>query len=679
MDQKNGNTPDTQELLEWQAQLEKLNLALRLENQTLRQRVSALEQESIKYNEIIRSFAWKMTKPQRTIGTAIKRGIYFTKRFVVYLRAEGIKSTLGRIANRLKNKNMHNAMLGTAAIMHKAKNYIDYCAPTSEELLRQKNYTFKHPKKFSILVPLYNTPEVFLREMINSVKQQSYPNWELCLADGSDAAHSDVQSICLEYAENDARIKYQKLEKNGGISENTNAALAMSTGEYIALFDHDDLLSPSVLFKMMQAVEEQNADFIYTDEMTFSGDLSNCVFVHCKPDFSPETLRGYNYICHFTAFSRELYNKVGGFRSEFDGSQDYDIILRLTEQAKSIVHIPEVLYYWRSHSQSVASDISAKPYCLVAAKKALAEHLQRVGLKGNPMDTLAPSIYRIMYTLNQMPLISIIIANKDHTDDLDKCIRSIYSLTTYPNFEVIVVENNSTEAKTFAYYKQIQKEFDNITVVDWGQGEFNYSAVNNFGVTKAKGEYVLLLNNDIEVISTDWLESMMMFAQMNNVGAVGAKLLYPDGTIQHGGVILGYGGIAGHAFIGWPRYDFGYASRLTVAQNVSAVTAACLLTKKSVWEQVGGLDEAFKVAFNDVNLCMQIRKAGYDIIFTPFAELYHHESKSRGYEDTKEKQERFNGEIKRFAARWQDELDKGDPYYNPNFDLYSGSYNLKLK
>ncbi len=676
MENKN-NLPNASST-DWQDQLEKLNLALRLENQNLKQRISALEQESIKYNEIIQSFAWKMTKPQRTIGTAIKRAVYYAKRFMIYLQTEGIKATFLRIKNHCKNKGMHAAMLGTASIMQHAKNYISYCAPTPQELQYQKNFSFSNPKTFSIIVPLYNTPEVFLREMINSVLAQSYPYWELCLADGSDNEHSIVQKICLEYANNNPRIKYKKLEQNGGISANTNAALELSTGEYIALFDHDDLLAPSVLFKLMEAVQQKNADFIYTDEMTFEGDVSNCVFVHCKPDFSPETLRGYNYICHFTAFSRELYNKVGNFNSEFDGSQDYDMILRLTEQAKNIVHIPEVLYYWRSHSNSVAGDISAKPYCLVAAKKALSQHLKRVGLSGNPMDTLAPSIYRIMYTIHETPLISIIIANKDHTDDLNTCLRSIYSLTTYPNFEVIVVENNSTEDKTFAYYEQAKKEFKNLSVVDWGKGEFNYSSINNFGVSQAKGEYILLLNNDIEVLSADWLEAMLMFAQMQNVGAVGTKLLYPDGTIQHGGVILGYGGIAGHAFIGWPRYDFGYASRLTVAQNVSAVTAACLLTKKSVWEQVGGLDEGFKVAFNDVDFCMQVRKAGYDIIFTPFAELYHHESKSRGYEDTKEKQERFNGEIKRFAERWQAELQKGDPYYNPNLDLYKGSYNLKL-
>ncbi len=686
MDNKNGNTNPTkltaqeiQQLQLWKEQLETINTALQKENDALKKRVGTLEHDAIKYHEVINSFAWKMTKPQRMLGTFVKVGFGLFKKTIFHLKHHGIKSTVHQVKFFFEKRKHSNIAVGSYAIMQTVKNYIYQCAPSQTELLQQRSYTFSSPKTFSILVPLYNTPEQFLKEMIDSVIAQSYPQWELCLADGSDQAHPQVEQICLEYAEKDSRIKYKKLEKNGGISTNTNAALEMSTGEYIALFDHDDLLSPSVLFKMMEVIEDQNADMIYTDEMTFSVELNNCVFVHCKPDYSPETLRGNNYICHFTAFSRELYEKVGGFRPEFDGSQDYDMILRLTEQAKKVVHIPEVLYYWRSHAGSVASDISAKPYCLVAAKKALSEHLRRVGLSGNPIDSLAPSVYRIMYTLKETPLISIIIANKDHVDDLNKCIQSIYSLTSYPNFEIIIVENNSTKQETFTYYENIQKKHSNITVLDWGKGEFNYSALNNLGVSKAKGEYILLLNNDIEVISKDWVESMLMYAQMENVGAVGAKLLYPDGTIQHGGVILGYGGVAGHAFANWSRFDLGYASRLCCAQNVSAVTAACLLTKKSVWQTVGGLDEQFKVAFNDVDFCMQVRKAGYDIIFTPFAELYHHESKSRGLEDTPKKMERFQSEVDRFSQRWAAELKQGDPYYNPNFTLTDGTYNFKFK
>ena len=540
----------------------------------------------------------------------------------------------------------------------------------------ESSVVFERNVKISVLVPLYNTPQKYLKQMIDSVINQTYSNWELCLADGSTDEFASVGAVCQEYAESDKRIKYVKLQKNLGISENTNACIDIATGDYIGLFDHDDLLHPSVLFEVAKAINEQNADFIYTDEVTFANDKTSDITVcNFKPDFSPDTLRSYNYICHFSVFSKQLLDSVGHFRSECDGSQDYDLILRLTEKAEKIVHIQKALYFWRSHKASTASDISAKPYIIDAAHKALEDHLERVGLDGSVEDGCVPSVYRIKYEIKGNPLVSIIIPNKDHIDDLDKCITSVLTKSTYRNFEIIVVENNSTEKETFEYYKTLEK-YPNIKIMYWDKA-FNYSAINNFAAQKAKGDYILLLNNDVEIITPEWLEEMLMFAQRDDVAAVGAKLYYPDDTVQHAGVILGIGGVAGHGHKGIARNAYGYMTRACIAQNLSACTAACLLIDANVYREVEGLDEGYAVAFNDVDLCMKIRQKGYLLVFTPYAELYHYESKSRGVEDTPEKQERFSREVKRFFSKWDKELKQGDPYYNPNLTLEFEDFSLK--
>lgn len=539
---------------------------------------------------------------------------------------------------------------------------------------REATAVFDKKIKFSVVVPLYNTPIKFLKQMIDSVMNQTYQNWQLCLADGSDNEHSYVGEYVTSI--NDSRICYKKLEKNMGIADNTNACIEMASGDFIALFDHDDLLHPSALYEMAKVIEENSADFIYTDEVTFVGKPSNITIYNFKPDFSPDTLRSYNYICHFTAFSKELIDAVGCFNREYDGSQDYDLILRLTEKAKNVVHIPKALYFWRSHKASVASDVSAKPYVVESAKRALTAHIERLGLSGRVEDATVPTTYKIQYDIIGEPLVSIIIPNKDHTDDLEKCLVSVYEKSTYKNFEVIVVENNSTEPETFEYYKLAKKKYNNLKVITWKSG-FNYSAINNFAVEQSNGEYALLLNNDIEVITADWIEQMLMFAQRKDVGAVGAKLYYDDDTIQHAGVIVGLGGVAGHSHKGFARENPGYMARASIAQNLSACTAACLMIRKDVYNEVGGLDEGYAVAFNDIDFCMKIRKAGYLIAFTPFAEFYHYESKSRGDEDTPEKRARFNGEIFRFQERWGKELKAGDPYYNPNLTLDSEDFTLR--
>lgn len=550
--------------------------------------------------------------------------------------------------------------------------------PSEERLEWERTVEFPRDVKFSILVPLYNTPIPYLTEMIDSVVAQTYPNWELCMADGSDSEHEEVGRKVMELAQKDSRIRYKKLEKNWGIADNTNACIEMSTGDYIALFDHDDVLHPSVLFENAKAIHEQQADFLYTDEMTLTENLDDVLTVHCKPDFAIDNLRANNYICHFSVFSRDLLNQAGWFDHRYDGSQDYDIILRLTEKAKHIVHIPKVLYFWRSHSGSVASDISAKPYCIDSAKRAINDHLKRCGLEGEALD--APrltSIYRIRYQIHGKPLISILIPNKDHVTDLSRCIQSIQEKSTYRNYEIIVMENNSQEKETFDYYENLKRN-PNIQVVKWDQ-DFNYSAINNFGRKYAKGEYLLFLNNDVQVIANDWMQEMLMYAQRGDVGAVGAKLYYPDDTIQHAGVVVGIAGTAGHVHYRYDKSNLGYMGRLYYAQNYSAVTAACMMMPAEVFDKAGGFDERFVVAYNDVDLCLRVRQMDKLVVFTPFAELYHFESKTRGSDLEQANKQRFEQEQELFRTTWKEFLDRGDPYFNPNFSLERENFSLKTE
>lgn len=621
------------------------------------------------YNAISNAFLWKITKPLRAILDFLKnhlRKITFLRLLYKGIRGlleDGFGKTWKKVRDKIAHKQAQNELANMPLF-------------SAEELEAQRWETFSKQIKFSIVVPLFNTPEKFLREMIESVLDQTYSDFELCMADGSDNKHKYVERVCRQYMKKDKRIRYKKLEKNLGISENTNACLKMAIGDYIGLFDHDDLLHPAALHEVMRAICEENADFIYTDENTFHETPKDAFCPNFKPDFAPDTLRSYNYICHFTVFSKELLKKAGMFRSAFDGSQDYDMILRLTEKARKIVHIPEILYYWRAHKNSVAESIGAKPYTLDAARRALSEHLERVGLLGKVENSSYPSAYRIKYDILNQPKVAIIIPNMDHAETLKTCITSILGKTTYENYEIIIVENNSKKKETFAYYDELKK-LPCIRVIIW-QGKFNYSAINNFGVKEAKdSEYVVLLNNDVEIITPNWLQEMLMFAQRKDVGAVGAMLYYPDDTIQHAGVILGLGGVAGHAHKYFPRGSFGYMVRATIAQNFTAVTAACVMIPRRVWDKIDGLDESFEVAFNDVDMCMRIRKEGYLVVWTPYAELYHYESKSRGMEDTPEKQKRFAGEVQRFQQRWRKELNQGDPYYNPNLTLDREDFSIR--
>lgn len=607
---------------------------------------------------------WKLSKPLRD-------AIHWLQRTRERL---GYYGSIKGIVRKLQSK----------SIERKARaRYGKASFPDAEEARRQRETKFDTDVTFSILVPLYNTPEKFLRQAIESVLAQTYEKWQLCLADGSDDAHEEVGRICREYANADTagRISYEKLEKNEGISGNTNACLSMARGNYIALFDHDDVLHPSVLYEYMKAICGQNADYIYCDEATFHGNKSidDMITLHFKPDFAPDNLCANNYICHFSAFKRTLLDGTELFRSQFDGSQDHDMILRLTSRAEHVVHVPKLLYYWRSHAGSVASDINAKSYAIDAAKGAVADHLRRQGWENFEITSTKAfeTIFRIKYEILGNPKISIIIPNKDHLDDLKRCITSITEKSTYDNYEIIVVENNSVTDEIFAYYEELKKNPD-IHIVTY-EGDFNYSAINNLGERHATGEYVLLLNNDTQVITLDWMEELLMYAQRSDVGAVGAKLYYEDNTIQHAGVVLGLGAhrTAGHSHYRVSSNNLGYMGRLCYAQDVMAVTGACLMMRRSLFEELGGLDESFAVSLNDVDLCIRAWKAGYLNVFTPFAELYHYESVSRGLDDQGEKAQRYNRESEAFRARWKELLDKGDPYYNPNFSLDRSDFALR--
>lgn len=541
-------------------------------------------------------------------------------------------------------------------------------------LRRQKHAAFAQKPLISIVIPLYCTPLPYLKELLESVRRQSYENWQLCLADGSP--DDKAKEFIEKHYGREKRIVYRKLEENGGISVNTNEAVALAAGEYLMFCDHDDTLEPDALYEIVKAINDTGADMLYTDEDKVSMDGRHYFDPNFKPDFNLFRLRENNYICHIFVVKKSLTDETGLLRSEFDGAQDFDFILRCCEKAQKITHIPKVLYHWRCHMDSTAADPSSKAYAYEAGRKAVREHYQRLGIDAKVEMTERPGWYRSHVKVQGNPLISVIIPNKDHTDDLELCLFSMTRKSTYRNYEILIVENNSEKEETFEYYRKLPDRYPKARVLTW-EKEFNYSAINNFAAKEAKGEYLLFLNNDVEILTPDWMEEMLQNCQQENVAAVGAKLYYPDDTIQHAGVVLGLGGIAGHIMCRASKEDPGYFGRMISVQEISAVTAACMMVKKSDFDAVGGLDETFQVAFNDIDLCMKFRAAGKKIIFTPYAELYHYESKSRGLEDTPEKQFRFDKEVKRFQEKWAQQLEMGDPYYSPNLSVTEGDCSLR--
>lgn len=546
--------------------------------------------------------------------------------------------------------------------------------PTKEELKRQKQRKFEYRPKYSLLVPTYNTPINFLREMIDSVCQQSYDNWELCIGEGSEG-NAEVEAVLAEYAAKDSRIKYKILDKNLGIAGNTNGALELATGDYIGLFDHDDLLAPNALYEVTRALQKEQYDILYTDEDKVEGEEKVHTDPNFKPDWSPDLFYSHNYITHFFVVKKEIMDKVGGFLSEYDGAQDYDLMFRCIENSETIKHIPMILYHWRIHGGSVAGDPSSKMYAYEAGRKAIQDHFERTGIQAEVEHMPLWGMYHCIYETPGNPLVSVIIPNKDHTDDLDKCLESLYNVNSYRNFEVIIIENNSEKEETFHYYETVQEKYPNVTVVTWTE-EFNYAAINNYGVTFAKGDYLLFLNNDTEVITETAVSELLGVCMREDVGIVGAKLLYEDDTVQHAGIVIGFGGFAGHVFTEIDKDDYGYMVRPRINCNYSAVTAACMMVDKASFDEVHGFTEAFKVGLNDVDFCLKVRETGKLVVYNAHSLWHHYESKSRGYEDTEEKLKRFEGEIALFQERWMDILKKGDPYYNRNFPIEYGPFRL---
>ena len=597
-----------------------------------------------------------------------KRNDYIT-RARNYIAMYGMKRFIVKAVGKLTGK----------SIKDPTNIYFNKINPNEARLKEQRDYKFASNYKFSILIPVYRPDAKFFTLMLDSIVAQTYDNWQICLADGSGEGYT-VENVVRPYIEKygEDKVKYIKLENNLGIAENTNAAMRMADGDFIVFGDHDDELHPTALFECMRELERYpQADFIYSDEDKIIEATGHHTEAHFKSDLNMELLRSNNYICHLSVVKKSLADKVGGLYTQFNGSQDHDYVLRCVEKAECVRHIPRILYHWRINDNSTAKSASTKTYANTAGVNAVSAHLKRMGIDGEVKNGVAPGFYDIRYKLTEKPLVSVIIPNKDHLDDLTRCLESMENVNNYHNVEYIVVENNSVLEDTFEGYKELEKKYgDKFKLVKW-DGIFNYSAINNFGARYAKGEYILLLNNDTSVIEPDSLRCMLAQCQRAEVGIVGAKLLYDDDTVQHAGVIIGYQGVAGHAFTGIGDDVYGYFARAVLSQELSAVTAACLLTKRSVFDEVGGLDESFEVAFNDIDYCMKVRAAGYKIIYDPHAKLHHYEYKSRGAEDTGKKQERFGGEIMHFIDKWRAALIAGDMYYNPNLELVGELYTIK--
>ena len=611
----------------------------------------------------------------------------YIKKGYRYLKRHGMKQFLIRLTERFQQEDIdYETWFG----LNKA---------TEKELQEQRKNPPEHGPIISIVVPVYRTPEIYLREMIESVVNQTYGNWELCLADASPKGEqlrqdlkkikgrktrealmkipdgdTELTSVIREYQLKDSRIRYEILKENKSIAENSNAAMEMATGDFVGLLDHDDTLEPNALYEVARKIcEDDRVDVVYTDEDKINSKGTKHLTPNMKPDFNLDLLRSNNYICHLFVVRRILMEKVGGFRKEFDGAQDYDFILRCTEEAEKIAHVHKVLYHWRTHEKSTSDTPESKIYAFHAGRRAVEAHLQRLGIQAEVEETCDLGYYRVKYPVIGSPMVSILIPNKDQLQTLKKCLKSIWEKTEYTNYEILIIENNSTEKETFEFYKKIDGRH-HVRVLYWDK-EFNYSSINNFGAAQAKGEYLLLLNNDTEVITKGGMKELLSHCQRPEVGMVGAKLYFPDNTIQSAGTIIGMGGMADHAFVNMDRKKSGYMHRASIQVDMSGVTAACAMVKRSVYEEVHGLEEKLTVAFNDVDLGLKIVTAGYLIVFDPYAELYHYESKSRGVND--EKKERHAREVKYTQEKWADFLAAGDPCYNQNLTLAKHNFSLR--
>lgn len=584
------------------------------------------------------------------------------------LRREGLPGVIARV-RRLKSGRGFADGPPRDEVYHEWISMYDAVTPAKRAEIEKEIGRLTRKPLISVVVPTYNSDERLLREMIASVQAQIYPHWELCMADDA-STQPHVKAVLQEFTAADSRIKVVFREANGHISEASNSALALASGEYVALLDHDDLLPPHALYMVARYINlHPQGRMFYSDEdkLNTEGKRTTPYF---KSDWNPQMFLTQNMFSHLGVFETKLVREAGGFRKGFEGSQDYDLALRCVELAgdDSVIHIPHVLYHWRIVPGSTAGSGSEKPYALVAAIRALEEHLTRSNISAtveHPIETLG--VLRVRYTLpSPQPKVSIIIPTRDGLALLKQCIDSIFARTLYQNFEIIIVDNGSIKPETLRYFDEVS-QLPNVRVLR-DESPFNFSALNNHAARVATGDYLCLLNNDIEVISPDWLNEMVSLAALPRAGAVGACLWYPNDALQHGGVVIGLGGIAGHMHHMMKRGHYGYFGRAVATQNLSAVTAACLVVKKSAYDAVGGLEEDLAVAFNDVDFCLKLRKAGYRNVWTPYAELYHHESATRGSDLDPDKYERFVSEIRRMEARWEGWFER-DPAYNPNLSL----------
>ena len=601
---------------------------------------------------------------------------YYVRKAFRYLRHYGPKDFLIRVRERLSPEEVP---YGPWYEAHRAKD--------SDLEAQRKTYRTEYGRPtdnplFSVIVPAWRTPERYLEELVSCVLKQTFEDFELVIANASP--EDEKMSRFLKAAsEKDSRIRLLSLSQNGGISSNTNAAAGAARGIFLCFMDHDDRIAPDALYEAWQIIRSKDVDLIYTDEdkIRDGGNGSPEHFQpHFKPDFNLDLLRSNNYICHFLMVRRALVEETSGLSCDFDGAQDYEFILRLADRipAERIAHIPKVLYHWRTHEQSTADNPDSKQYAYESGRRALEEHLERRGLKGEVLMTKDHGFYRIRYALEKKPLVSIIIPNREERRMLEKCIRAIRTNTRYDNYEIIVVENHSSSKEILDYYRTLRS--GGVKVVRWksakGGPSFNFSSINNYAERIAGGEYLVFLNNDVEV-GEGWLEEMLGVCERPDVGAVGAKLFYPDGRIQSAGIVVGIGGVAGSLFTGMNGAFSGYLHKASLMQDLSCVTAAMMMVKRSVFCRVGGFDEELAVAFNDVDLCLKIRRENLLVVYDPFAEGIHHESVSRGDEYTKDKALRYRKEAGRVREKWPEYFEKGDPYYNPNFSLDRWDYVLK--
>lgn len=631
--------------------------------------------------ELLASTSWRFTAPLRGLSRLLRT----TRELARRVQRAVMQPRWGwwalRHALNIITTRGWRALLADFSSRQNAIPTPDYCLwiaryeiPADQhQAMQQLTRNWQRTPVISVIMPTYNSNLSWLQASLDSVRAQVYPHWELCIAD--DASDSlEVHALLERHAAEDSRIRWLKRPVNGHISAASNSALTLAQGEFVALLDHDDLLHPLALWFMAQAIDTHpDAGLLYSDEdkLDLQGQRCDPYF---KCEYNPELMLGQNMVSHLGCYRRDLVTRVGGFREGLEGSQDYDLALRVIEQLEphQIVHVPRVLYHWRIIPGSTALSANEKPYAQVSAKRAVTEHLQRRGITAELLPCPeAPHLHRVRLARpDPLPLVSIIIPTRDRAQLLETCVESIRRLSSYPHFEIIVVDNGSIEPATQVLFERLQQEG---VILLRDEHAFNFSALNNRAARRAKGEILCLMNNDIEILTPDWLEEMASFAVLPEVGAVGARLWYPDGTLQHAGVILGLGGVAGHPHSRLPRGHTGYFGRAVLHQSLSAVTAACLVIRKSVFDEVGGLDETLAIAFNDVDFCLRVRAAGYRNVWTPAAEMIHHESASRGTEDTPAKQRRFFGEVATMQERWADII-QDDPAYSPNLTLSSGDF-----